>query len=582
MSFLGELKRRHVYRIGIAYLVLGWIVIQVTDTVAPALKLPDWTLTVVTWFGVLGFPFALLFAWAFELTPAGIKRTASSERADNPGNTAFSEKSENELAERSIAVLPFVNMSSDPEQEYFSDGISEEILNTFARIPGLQVRGRSSSFYFKGRNEDLRTIGAMLKVGYLVEGSVRKAADQIRITVELLDVRSDTHLWSKTYDRELKAVFAIQEDIARSIAEALEITLRVGKLGRIDGMTQDMRAYEDYLTGRSHFRHQYAHIQEAIEYLERAVGIDPDFGLAWGELADVYSEATLWCAPERANEYRKKSEQAAACASAIAPNASSTLYAMAVLKRDRREWADAETTMRHSLALYPNDYGSNLGYAILLGSVGRMRESLGYVERAGRIEPLNFLPLQSAILYLDALGELDKALLKADEAHQCRIGDPIVIDSARWLIGKATNDRALMAATYEKVIQASERYLPPANHALTPTLYGLLDQPEAGRAALHRFVNDPGYSSDFIRTSALATWACYFGDPELALALQYRDGKPIVARMDHLWRTIYRPMRRLPGFKQLVADIGLVDYWRKTGNWGDFCRPIGDEDFECE
>ena len=285
MSFFAELKRRNVFKVAIAYAIVAWLIAQVIAVVHNPLHLPEWFDTAVIVFLIIGFPVALLFTWAFELTPEGVQRTG---KLSESTTAAAGDITATAPAEQSIAVLPFADMSPDKDQEYFSDGISEELLNSLARIPDLQVRGRTSSFYFKGRNEDLRTISEMLKVEHIIEGSVRKASDQVRITVQLINARTDTHLWSKTYDRDLKDIFAVQEDIAHSIADALEVTLGMGKLGRMQGMTRNVAAYEDYLTGRSQIRYlDRESYLRAIEHLERAVSLDPDFGMAWGVLASI-------------------------------------------------------------------------------------------------------------------------------------------------------------------------------------------------------------------------------------------------------------------------------------------------------
>ena len=268
MGLLAELKRRNVFRVGVAYVLLAWVVIQVTDTVGPALNLPEWTLTVVTWFGVIGFPFALFFAWAFELTPSGIKREKDVDRTESvthstgrkidfviigllvvallsvvifddsppavPGAKGgpVAETAAEPDANRSydsIGVLPFENMSSDPEQDYLSDGIAEELLNALAKLQNLQVAARTSSFAFKGQNQNITEIGSKLNVDTILEGSVRKSGDRLRITAQLIDTADGYHLWSETYDREVTDVFKIQDDITTAIVAALRVHLDTGE-----------------------------------------------------------------------------------------------------------------------------------------------------------------------------------------------------------------------------------------------------------------------------------------------------------------------------------------------------------------
>ena len=272
MGLFDELKRRNVFRVGIAYLVLGWVVLQAADVIFPILQFPDWTISFVAVLAILGFPLALFFAWAFELTPEGLKRDHEVDRSESiahvtgrkldfaiigllvvalgfvvwdsylsePGEVVVTETPAETVettpvedaptATASIAVLPFVNMSADKDQEYFSDGISEELLNLLARVPGLKVAGRTSSFAFRGKDTDLREIGAALNVSTLLEGSVRKSGNTLRITAQLINVADGFHLWSDSYDRELTDVFAIQDEISAAIVQALKTKLGLGSL----------------------------------------------------------------------------------------------------------------------------------------------------------------------------------------------------------------------------------------------------------------------------------------------------------------------------------------------------------------
>ncbi|WP_343858627.1 hypothetical protein [Aliiglaciecola litoralis] len=273
MDFISELKRRNVFKVGIAYLVMAWIVVQVTSIAVPALHLPAWVNTLVFFFGLIGFPFALFFAWAFEITPEGVKResnigpeesiaahtgrkldfiiigllvliagyfiyesrfaspepsSASAENQISATDTAASADASQDKkgnAVIALAVLPFVNMSNDPEQEYFVDGLTEELLNSLTRVQGLKVTGRTSSFEYKNKNIDLREIAKNLDVAYLVEGSVRKSKDDLRITVQLIESESGSHILSETFTRKLVDVFALQEDISNQVAAALNLTL---------------------------------------------------------------------------------------------------------------------------------------------------------------------------------------------------------------------------------------------------------------------------------------------------------------------------------------------------------------------
>jgi TolB-like protein len=330
LTFYTELKRRNVFKVAIVYSAVAWLLLQVSDTLGPALHLPDWFVSAVAFLLIIGFPVAIVFAWAFDLTPEGLKRETKTDRAapeaaqtasklnhmvvvamvlalgyfvvdefvfDAEWETAGAPTGDQVAQQRpveiepanpdnSIAVLPFVNMSSDAEQEYFSDGLSEELLNLLARIPDLKVAARTSSFSFKGKDLPIPEIASRLNVAHVLEGSVRKYGDQIRVTAQLIQADNGYHLWSETYDRRLDNVFQIQEDIAVAVAEALKITL----LGEAPKMRKtDPEAYQLFLEGQ-YLKHQISSgpLNRAVDAFRKAVEIDPSYAPAWAELADTY------------------------------------------------------------------------------------------------------------------------------------------------------------------------------------------------------------------------------------------------------------------------------------------------------
>jgi len=323
LSLYAELRRRNVFKVAIVYAAVAWLLLQVSDTLGPALHLPEWFISAVAFLLILGFPVAVIFAWAFELTPDGLKAESKSD-ADAPA----AEKTGSNLnhivvatlvlalgyfvvdkfmlgpdvapaetppadqtvmqqnADNSIAVLPFVNMSSDEEQEYFSDGLSEELLNLLAGIPELKVAARTSSFSFKGKDLAIPEIASQLNVAHVLEGSVRKHGDQIRVTAQLIHADDGYHLWSETYDRQLDNVFQIQEDIAVAVVESLKITL-LGEAPKV--RKTDPRAYQLFLEGQ-YLKRQLSSdsLDRSVEAFKQAVEIDPSYVPAWAELADTY------------------------------------------------------------------------------------------------------------------------------------------------------------------------------------------------------------------------------------------------------------------------------------------------------
>ena len=335
MSFFNELKRRNVFRVGVAYAVASWLLLQIVDLVLENINAPDWIMQVFMLGMAVGFPIAIIVAWAFEVTPDGVKLqknvNPSQSISRHTGNQLnrgiimilsmaivllltdrfrdeiFGEPEASDVktqdtavtavdpgavdAEKSIAVLPFVNMSSDPDNEYFSDGIAEEILNVLARIPELKVAARTSAFAFKGKNTNISQIANELKVENILEGSVRKSGNQVRVTAQLIKADDGYHLWSKTYDRELDNIFAIQDEIAQSIAEALKVTLdiKTGATGNLMGTTST-EAYDAYLRGMNqwHLRTDES-LKNSIDLFEQAIAIDPQFAKAYAGLALTYA-----------------------------------------------------------------------------------------------------------------------------------------------------------------------------------------------------------------------------------------------------------------------------------------------------
>ncbi|MDP5052809.1 MAG: adenylyl cyclase, partial [Congregibacter sp.] len=335
MSFLGELKRRNVFRVAGVYTVVGWLLVQVAATVEEAIALPAWFDAVVLSFLVIVFPVALIFAWAFELTPDGIKRTSSVDEdesitaqtgskldvvlilsfllfagamvlprflgdgvpSDEGVDASLVETSTATdmiaalpgSTEASIAVLPFADLSAAGDQEYFADGISEELLNVLAKVKGMKVAGRTSSFAFKGRNEDLREIGRVLNVANILEGSVRTEGDKVRVTAQLIQVSDGFHLWSETYDRDLTSIFAVQDDIAQQILTAMKAELQVDVQDVITPSTRtDIGAYGLFLEARDLIASRDVDkMTRARGLLDQAIEIDPAYAPAYAARAQA-------------------------------------------------------------------------------------------------------------------------------------------------------------------------------------------------------------------------------------------------------------------------------------------------------
>ena len=401
-EFLAEARRRRVIRVLVLYAIAGWVIIQVASTVLPNLNVPPWSVTLVIVLVALGLPLAAILAWAFDVADGRIARSgvvdAGSDGAHGPVATTAAvpppsdfkslEKNRDRASppdthavdddRRSIAVLPFVNMSGDPENEYFSDGISEEILNLLTKLPKLRVPSRTSSFAFKGKDIEMPAVAQRLGVGTVLEGSVRRAGDRVRITAQLIDTKSDSHLWSESYDRRLEDVFAIQDDIARCIVSALRVTLTPQERLAIQyTATSDPQAYDFYLRGRSYYnamtKRGFTH---ALTLYQEAIERDPSYALAFAGIADVYSFLFKYggATPEIAGRALDASQRAVELDGGLAEARTSRGLALSINGRHD----EAEGEFEQAIELKPSLYESYYFY-------GRDCVSQGKNEKAARL-----------------------------------------------------------------------------------------------------------------------------------------------------------------------------------------------------
>ena len=475
----------------------------------------------------------------------------------------------------SIAVLPFVNMSSDPEQDYFSDGLAEEVLNQLAHVPALRVIGRTSSFAFKGKNEDLRTIGQALGVDHILEGSVRKSGNRIRITAQLIDPSNGSHLWSDTYDRELGDVFAIQEGIARTVASNLRLTID-NDLGEVN--THNVDAYDEYLRARGPGLGPGDFLLETIAHLERAVQLDPQFTGAWIALVGAYNGA-LVNLPERTAEWVPKQDLALKRAVELAPQSAAVKMTLANREMSAGDLVRVEELLSSIKELPPGlAMDGYIQYAMFLMDVGRPTEAIEILKRVRQSEPVATLPAVMLQIAYESIGDYDAADQEYQRAQGVVAGSGIQDGTAVVRAMTRRDPQAIVRA----VAAAGNTDPSDINQAMVRHIH----DSKAALTELRRIFNDPGFRPSTLRSVVVAQWAGYFGDPDLSLrALRTMPrvgaGGPASSILFSLWRPLEREARRLPGFKDFVAELGLVRYWRATGKWGQFCRPLGREDFEC-
>ncbi|MEJ2761813.1 MAG: hypothetical protein P8126_09860, partial [Gammaproteobacteria bacterium] len=489
---LTELRRRNVFKVAVAYAIVAWLLVQVTVAVENPLHLPPWMDTFVIVLLGIGFPVALILAWAFELTPEGVKRTGSMTR--QAGAVMPDPAAASAAAAQSIAVLPFVDMSPDKDQEYFSDGISEELLNQLAKIKDLHVAGRTSSFYFKGRDEDLRVIGEKLNVAHVLEGSVRKAGNRVRVTAQLIKAADGYHLWSESYDRELDDIFAIQDEIAHAVSDALSITLGVGNLGV---STRNIEAYDAYLSGLSLFNQLgRENVLRAIEQVEKAVALDPAFIEAISRLANWYYAAATVYVSDRAGELLEKFERTATHAISVAPDSAGALSAKATLELSRYNWLSAEQLFKKALSLAPDDIWANNNYGMFLQTVGRSREAIEYYQTMTRVDPLSVAAAQTLVVGYETAGDLEASQQEIERA-QGLPGDPGSFNGPLLVIALTKGDRAMIETAFKKNIAAGD-VIPIRNRGLTETMYAHLDDPGVAVSELRHLRQDPAYENSLV------------------------------------------------------------------------------------
>jgi TolB-like protein/Tfp pilus assembly protein PilF len=340
-EFFRELNKRRVTRVAIAYLIIAWLVLQVADVVMPALGLPDWTITLILVLLAAGFPLAVVLSWLFDIGPGGIERTRTpAATAESPAETDTGPGTPGEASPRSIAVLPFPDLSAEQDQAYFCDGLTDELIGRLARVSGLRVASRSSSFAFRGQSTDLEAATKRLNVAHILEGGVRKDGNRVRISAQLTDVAADSILWAENYDRDLSDIFAIQQDIAGRILKALKLQLGTGELG--GPQTVDPKAYEYFLRGRGYrLYHGKRDLELARSMFEKATVADPGFVEAWVSLAEVTAMQTVFM--NGGEECRSASDQAGRQALELAPEDGSAHMASAFghMAGERHEASEA-------------------------------------------------------------------------------------------------------------------------------------------------------------------------------------------------------------------------------------------------
>lgn len=616
MSLLTELERRNVIRMAGLYLVGAWLVVQVASTMLPAFEAPAWALRAVIVALAIGFVPAMVFAWVFEWTPTGLRRDHDVPRVESIApqtgkrmNHAFvallalaltyfavdkfvlSPQREAEIVTRTteqvvarveadkakaaangIAVLPFVNMSADEDNAYFSDGISEELLNVLVRVDGLQVASRTSSFAYKGSELGTRRIAGELGVSYVLEGSVRKSANTVRITAQLIDAVQDRHLWSATYDRDLTDIFAIQDEIANAIVSALRSELASeGKplaAVNVQADTDNLTAYDTYLKARELFIAR-TDLPEATRLFERVVELDPGFARGWEGLGALYSILESWGIADR--DYTALAGKAARQALQLDPSLSMphAVLGMVGSSRPPFDWPQVLSHMDKAVAADPHNATAWLWRSMPHMQLGYFAEAESDLQRCLQVDPA----YQNCVRWQASL-----ALLEGDETRALTLFEQGMAEG--FFLNRALDFLPALHSQGDRIgiRLILDRY--DVDPVLANAIVASFDhpgwQPDDMDALLARLA--PGDLLADIDSGA-------YGNVQLLLWFGAFDrladaAAPNLPNSHVAWQRHPQGWFGSPQWKRFVVKLGFVEHWRRHG-FPPHCRAVGDTDFTC-
>lgn len=583
-SLLAELKRRRVFRVAGLYGVVAWVIAEVSSVVFPVLLLPEWTVRFVVALLLLGFPIAMLLAWAYDIGPEGIERTPPLTAAGTrqPARTWLAYGMLLMLAMAalgwllwsrmgptapasydSIAVMPFANLSGDPGNDYFSDGMAEELLNLLAQVPGLQVAARTSSFAYKGQSVDVRELGRSLAVETILEGSVRRSGDRVRITAQLVDANSGYHLWSQNYDREMKDIFAVQDEISEEIVAALAGRLgtrqTAERLPERAAPTASVEAYTIYLQARHQWKRRGAEpLRSSIELFQRAIDLDPGFARAWAGLAAarVVLPGYVDEAPE---PHHAQAIDAARQALAHDPNLAEAHAVLAQIESYEGDWTGAEAGFFFAISLDPNESTTRHWYSLLLARAGRLRDALEQAEKAYELDPVSPIINYNLAHHLLALGYDDRAERQMRSALELGF-DAAQDSSVQAILALRRGDMQ----RFEELNRLGLMHSAGDAGVLPAVMAALEDRsriPEL-EAALD--------AAGMPIKSRASIWIT-LGDDERAVESLLAAAEKGATDMTIVWYPEGRGVRLHPRFGDFAERVGLLEYWKQFGVPDD-CR----------
>jgi TolB-like protein/Tfp pilus assembly protein PilF len=606
-AFFSELKRRNVLRAGVLYIGASWALAQGIAQLTPAIGLPDIT---TRWFlvaAVIGFPFWVAFAWFYEFTPQGLKRESEIAPGDSVAHSTgrrldkwiiavlalavvllltntfvwrkgagLDDQAASAIPDKSIAVLPFDDLSPAHDHGYFSAGMAEELLNALAKVQGLKVAGRASSFYYGNHNADLRTIGKALDVANVLEGSVRTQGNAVRISVQLVRTGDGFEVWSQSYDGDMRNIFDVQERIARAITDHLKIVLTGSEQARLVPIaTTSADAYADFVTAQTLVNKRVGDsLPQAIALLQKATTLDPKFARAWSKMAVAYAVLPQYTGGDWTASWRA-SDQSARHALAIDPDSAEAYATLSYNQFSQRHYVAMVEPMRRALQLAPHSSAVNYWAANELAALGRTHDSEARIDAALADDPANILLLFYKSMLRWRQGDQGGAL-----AYIHRAG---AADSPFGALMLEFYDAAHgdMAGSAREFANSTSQMGTKISNADLQTIYrGTYG--EAAQRAIALKVLDAHLGDDWAPTMLLQ-----LGEPARSFDLfEHGHSGLSDAYLNWLWQPEpwSRKARQDPAFQGFAQGIGMVAYWKQFG-WPDLCKTAtekGPDGFVCQ